>query len=81
MRVKDCSFDLRQGEILGFSGLVGAGRSEALNCIFGLQKPAAGTIKLDGKEIKIADPIEAIDLGIGMVPEDRNCLLYTSRCV
>ncbi|WP_302759850.1 sugar ABC transporter ATP-binding protein, partial [Christensenella hongkongensis] len=74
MRVKDCSFDLRKGEILGFSGLVGAGRSEAMNCIFGLQKPAAGTIKLDGKEIKIADPIEAIDLGIGMVPEDRKQL-------
>lgn len=73
-RVKNCSFDLRKGEILGFSGLVGAGRSEAMNCLLGLSKPTAGKIKLNGKEILIRNPRDAIKLGIGMVPEDRKLL-------
>lgn len=73
-RVKNCSFDLRKGEILGFSGLVGAGRSEVMNCLMGLRRPTAGTIKLDGKEINIHSPRDAMKLGIGMVPEDRKLL-------
>lgn len=72
--VLDASFNLRRGEILGFSGLVGAGRSETMKILFGLQKPISGTIRLNGEEVKISDPKEAIRLGIGMVPEDRKDL-------
>ena len=72
--VLDASFNLRRGEILGFSGLVGAGRSETMKILFGLQKPISGTIRLNGEEVKISDPQEAIRLGIGMVPEDRKDL-------
>ena len=51
--VRDVSFKLRKGEVLGFGGLVGAGRSEAMECIFGLRKVEGGTIKLDGKPVEI----------------------------
>ncbi len=65
------SFDLRKGEILGFAGLAGAGRSEVMQCVFGIDKPDSGTIILDGKEVVISDPAKAVGLGIGMVTEDR----------
>jgi ABC-type sugar transport system ATPase subunit len=68
---RDVSFDLREGEIVGLAGLVGAGRSEVAMGIFGAPPPRAGTITLGGREIAIAKPSEAIRLGIGMVPEDR----------
>ena len=69
-KVKDVSFYLRKGEVLGFSGLVGSGRTETMNSIFGLDS-YTGLIKLDGKEIKIEKPIDAMKLGIVLVPEDR----------
>jgi ABC-type sugar transport system ATPase subunit len=67
----DVSFDLRRGEVLGFSGLVGAGRTEIARCIFGADRPDAGTIALDGEVVTIRSPEEAVRRGIGYVPEDR----------
>ena len=69
--VKGASFELRRGEILGFAGLVGAGRSEVMKCIFGLTKNYTGKIFMEGKEIKNGDPIKAVKNGIALVPEDR----------
>lgn len=73
-RVKDVSFDLRRGEILGFAGLVGAGRSEAMLNIFGLSKRVGGTVTMEGEEVCFRSPIEAIEKGFGMLPEDRKLL-------
>ncbi len=65
------SFELRKGEIIGFSGLVGAGRSEVMKCIFGLTKDASGDIYIDGKKVSIKSPADAMKHGIALVPEDR----------
>ncbi|NMB46319.1 MAG: sugar ABC transporter ATP-binding protein [Firmicutes bacterium] len=67
----DISFELRKGEILGFSGLVGAGRTELAQAIFGLGKPDSGRIYVDGKEVRISNPWTALKYGIAYVPEDR----------
>jgi ABC-type sugar transport system ATPase subunit len=69
--VRDVSFDLRRGEILGLGGLVGAGRSETLETIFGLRQPAGGAFTLDGKPFAPRSPAEAIRAGVGFVAEDR----------
>lgn len=69
--VQDASFELYKGEIIGFAGLVGAGRSEAMECIFGLTKKYTGQICIDGKEIHFTSPVQAIEHGISLVPEDR----------
>ncbi len=63
--------DLRAGEILGVAGLVGSGRTELARAIFGADRIAAGTMTLDGQPIAPASPADAIELGIGLVPEDR----------
>ena len=68
---KDVSFDLHKGEILGFFGLVGAGRSEVMRTIFGIDKKTAGAIRLNGKELNISSPRIAMKEGIAFVPEDR----------
>ncbi|HKP53966.1 MAG TPA: sugar ABC transporter ATP-binding protein [Chloroflexia bacterium] len=65
------SFQLRRGEILGMSGLIGAGRTNVARAIFGTEPATAGTIKLDGKIVTIKSPNAAMALGIGYVPEDR----------
>ena len=65
------SFDLRAGEILGFYGLVGAGRSEVMQALFGVTKPSRGVVRLDGKVRVIRSPAEAIAAGIVYVPEER----------
>ena len=70
-QVSDISFELRRGEILGFSGLVGAGRTEVARLIFGLEKPDAGRIYIDGQEVTIDSPWTALKYGIAYVPEDR----------
>lgn len=70
-RVKDVSFELRRGEILGFSGLVGSGRSETMQCIFGLTRGKTGSVTLEGRPVKIKSAVDAMRLGIAMVPEDR----------
>lgn len=67
----DISFDLRRGEILGFYGLVGAGRSEAMQCLFGMTPPTRGAVTLNGQRLSIASPTDAIAAGISYVPEDR----------
>jgi ABC-type sugar transport system ATPase subunit len=69
--ITDVSFTVRKGEILGFAGLVGAGRTEIMRALFGLDRITSGEILLDGKKITPKSPQEAIDLGIAMVPEDR----------
>lgn len=67
----DVSFNLRKGEILGFSGLVGAGRSELMKAIFGLDPIDSGEIYIDDKKEIIKSPNDAMDLGIALVPENR----------
>ncbi|MDR1027935.1 MAG: sugar ABC transporter ATP-binding protein [Clostridiales Family XIII bacterium] len=70
-RIKDISFTLRRGEILGFSGLVGAGRSEIMHAIFGVDPIDKGDIFIEGRKTTIKDPRTAIEAGIGLCPEDR----------
>ena len=65
------SFDVRKGEILGFAGLVGAGRSEAAQAIFGVDGAISSNISLDGKRVNISSARKAIENGIYLVPEDR----------
>ena len=65
------SFKVREGEILGFAGLVGAGRSEIMTCVFGADRVDSGRILLEGKEIRFKNCLEAINSGIAMVTEDR----------
>jgi ABC-type sugar transport system ATPase subunit len=69
--LKDVSFELKKGEILGFAGLVGAGRSEVMKCIFGIDPFIKGEILVDGRPVKIGNPDAAMKLGIGLVPESR----------
>ncbi|WAP71028.1 sugar ABC transporter ATP-binding protein [Jiella pelagia] len=69
--VEDISFDLHAGEILGIAGLVGSGRTELAQTIFGVTPATSGEILIDGKPQKIASVREAIDAGIAYVPEDR----------
>lgn len=69
--VKPVSFQLRRGEVLGFSGLVGAGRTEIMRAIIGADKRRSGEIYLEGKKIENRSPKEAMDNGIVLVPEDR----------
>ncbi len=68
---KDISFTLRAGEILGFTGLVGAGRTEVAESICGITKPETGKLYLDGKAIRINKPKDAMKNGIILLPEDR----------
>ena len=69
--VKGVSFEAYEGEVLGFSGLVGAGRTEVCQTIFGIMNPDSGRIVLEGKEVKIKTPVEAFEYGIGLLPENR----------
>jgi ribose transport system ATP-binding protein len=69
--VRDVSFDLFEGEILGIAGLLGAGRTETTRAIFGADPKESGQIILDGREVTIRRPIDAIRQGIMLVPEDR----------
>ena len=69
--VENVSFELRKGEILGFAGLVGAGRSEVMKSIFGLMPKSTGDIYLEGKKVTINSPIDAMKNGIALVPENR----------
>lgn len=69
--VDHVNFDLRQGEVLGIYGLLGAGRSEIFECIMGLHPEHTGTIKLNGEPMKIHSVSEQIDRGISLIPEDR----------
>ena len=70
-RVKNGSFTLHKGEVLGLAGLVGAGRTELARLIYGAEPHSAGTIRLNGKEVAFKGPAEAIDTGIVYLTEDR----------
>ena len=93
-KVKNVSFDLYPGEVLGLTGLVGAGRSETLQCIFGANMRKSGQIFINGEEVNIKNCDDAIKRGIGMIPEGRkiqglflkmtvreNILLVYQRCM
>lgn len=69
--VKDISFDLRRGEILGIAGLMGAGRTELLETIFGIYPPESGEIFVEGKRLEVKQPQNAIRANIGLLTEDR----------
>ena len=69
--VKDVSFELRKGEILGFSGLMGSGRTETARALFGADKKDSGEIYVNGKKVEINTPIDAVNNGIGYLSEDR----------
>jgi ribose transport system ATP-binding protein len=69
--VRDVSFEVRRGEVLGLAGLVGAGRTEVARLIFGADQAEAGTISLDGRRLRLRSPRDAIGAGICLLPEDR----------
>lgn len=69
--IDDVSFELKRGEVLGVTGLIGAGRTEMASALFGLLQPEKGEIIFEGKRLEIKNPSQAISLGIAMVPENR----------
>ena len=69
--IHNVSFTLRRGQILGFAGLVGAGRTETMRAIFGSDPLHSGEVWIEGKKVQIKKPKDAIDMGIGLCPEDR----------
>ena len=69
--VKDASFELHKGEIIGFAGLVGAGRSETMKAVFGLTPSMKGEVYVEGTQVHIKSPVEALKYGIALVPESR----------
>ncbi len=68
---KDVSFDVRYGEVVGFYGLVGAGRTEIAETLFGLREPTHGEVRINDQAVQIRSPLDAISQGISLVPEDR----------
>lgn len=69
--IKPFDFSIRKGEVNGFTGLLGSGRSECVRAIFGADRKTSGTVSMDGKQVKINKPLDAMKLGIGYLPEDR----------
>ncbi len=76
--IRDISFEVRRGEIVGMAGLVGAGRTEVARAIFGVDKKTAGQVTLEGRELKIDSPADAIAHGIALLTEDRK---RTGLCI
>jgi putative xylitol transport system ATP-binding protein len=70
-KITDISFTVRKGEIFGIYGLMGSGRSEIFDCLFGLDRPSKGEIRLSGKPVSVTTPAEAIAEGVALVTEDR----------
>jgi len=70
--MRGVSFGLRRGEVLGIAGLAGAGRTAILTTLFGVRPPSSGTLKLDGREVSFSGVDDAMDAGLGFVPEDRS---------
>jgi ribose transport system ATP-binding protein len=70
-KLKDVSFDLFKGEVIGFYGLIGSGKTEIAQSLFGVRKSTGGNVMLEGQSIAINSPGQAIDSGISMVPEER----------
>lgn len=69
--IKPFDFSIHKGEVNGFTGLLGSGRSECVRAIFGADKVNGGTVEMDGKPVKIGKPLDAMKQGIGYLPEDR----------
>src|SRR5699024_8007998 len=69
--IKPFDLNLRKGEVIGLTGLLGSGRSELARVIYGADKAQTGTLKVAGKEAKINQPIDAMQLGMGLLPDDR----------
>jgi ribose transport system ATP-binding protein len=79
--VENISFSLRRGEILGLSGLVGSGRTETAQLIIGSKKPDGGKVFVYGRETAVKSPLDALNLGIGLIPEERKtegCIQWNS---
>ena len=70
-RVRDVSFEVRAGEVVGLAGLMGAGRSELAEAVFGHDRMLSGSVAVNGKPIRLRSPADAINAGIGFAPEDR----------
>lgn len=70
-KVNDSSFFVKEGEIVGFSGMVGSGRTELMRILFGVDKKQTGTVKIDGQPVEITSPSSAVKHGIVYLPEDR----------
>ncbi len=70
-KFREVSFSVRAGEIVGFAGLVGAGRSQIAEAMFGLDPRATGTVIVGGQELRLGNIRESMRRGIGLVPEDR----------
>jgi ribose transport system ATP-binding protein len=80
--LKDVSFEVKKGEILGFAGLVGAGRSEVMKCVFGIDRIYEGGVFIDGARVNIKTPEDAMRYGIALVPESRKAeALYGEQSV
>ena len=69
--IKPFDFDIRRGEVVGLTGLLGSGRSELVRAIYGADKADSGTLKVNGQEVKINTPLEAMKVGMAYLPEDR----------
>ena len=69
--IKPFDFSIRKGEVNGFTGLLGSGRSECVRAIFGADHVTGGSVKVDGKAVKIKKPLDAMKQGVGYLPEDR----------
>jgi simple sugar transport system ATP-binding protein len=69
--VRPFNFQIRKGEVNGFAGLLGSGRSESVRAIFGADRVTGGMVKMDGRNVRVSRPIEAMKNGIGYLPEDR----------
>ena len=70
-KVRDVSFAIRGGEVLGLTGLIGAGRTETARLLFGADRPDSGSLELDGRPLQIKNPRDAMRAGIGLLTEDR----------
>lgn len=69
--IKPFDLDVHKGEVVGIAGLLGSGRSELARAIYGADRANTGTLQVDGKDVKINQPIDAMNLGMGMLPDDR----------
>ena len=76
----DISFNLREGEIVGMAGLIGAGRTELCRALFGIDPIDSGTITMRGQPVHIRSPREAVRAGIALIPEDRQRMGLATRC-
>lgn len=70
-KIKPFDLEIHKGEVIGLTGLLGSGRSELARAIYGADKNQTGTLKVNGKEVKINAPIDAMNLGMGLLPDDR----------